>query len=284
MFHLGLTGISGIMTGVLLVLLSPREARLQGILPLVVLLVGIGLLAFAILLYRKCRRRWDHYEPRAEDFARRFRSGANPIGEPPLRPAFVVGVIEDVRTPKPLHERIITDVLNQRVTDVIRKLLKSCGEKKTLLGTTVIRLAESDSRERLAPAWVIDRVWDDGRSTTEWIYVGRVGERLRIAVGAYTAGSLAWRLPSRIQRIAFCSVPFLTLAGGFIVIGPCCAVYSSVYLGKCILPELAAQQKEASEWADPLHVFRIKAEPADDRAAKERVRDALSDLEPLASS
>ncbi len=286
MYSAGLCALCLISAGVMLVFMDcfARSANPDK-LPICffgILLIAVGLGA-AFLVYWVfsifCRR-WQRYELEAERFAAQFLTAGGTVDSAPKRPAFVIGVSEDIRTSKPYDDRALHDAVNRRTAAVIKQLLKSCGEQKTLLGATRILMPRNESPRYLGPAWVIDRLWADGRKSTEWLFVERAGSRLRIVVGAQATGPLAWKRSSRIERhMIIWGWPLLCTAT--IVPLGCFLVETALYVEKSLMPTRLAEQLQAGEWADGLNAWRAVPAQSDVKAAQDRVLDALSELEPL---
>lgn len=318
-----MAGVNLVLFGAAVLILRPFPANADANHPafaVISMLLGIALFVVSWRTYRKSVARWDAYSMAARAFAKSYQQD-NVVGEPPRRPLFVVGALEDFRTSAALDERSIEDVTNRKLPGVIQKLLRSCGEDALLLGTSRVEVSPPNSNraaEWLEPIWIIDRVWKDGRKSTEWIYIGKCGDRLRIAVGARAEGILDWRITNRVQRFVqmgkgilgtalFCFACPTFIVGQWlsqlgaananpraedttmaaagmmgVVVFTCVAVYNMV--ASLLVPMglcKAALPKLIPELTDPLSMFRTGTLPSDELAARERVLDTLLEIEPM---
>jgi hypothetical protein len=248
--------------------------------------LGLFLVLICTQLIRAARRRWLAYAPVGEAFARTVAEGKVKRTGAPRRPGFVVGATEDCTTAKPLDPDTIAQTLDERLFTVLADLLEPCGEARTMLGTTTLHIpAPGVVSERLTPAWVVDREWADGRTTIEWVYVGAVGKRLRVAGGARVRGALLWRL-GRFHLWLMLGSPFFAAMVGITGLG---------YIGfpGIVFFAIIAQisQKSRHTWltlvedtlSEPFAACRQAEKESDLVAAKDRVSDAVSELEPLRS-
>lgn len=161
-----------------------------------VVLAFPGLIAVGVLCIRYRARRfqriaqeWNEYESAARVSAEDFKNGKFTV-TPPTRPNVVSGTLMQVTNPEPLDSWQKDDMIHNRVFQAVAMLLSPCGEAHTYLGCSNAVVSERGSQaELLQDAWVIDREWEDGRWTTEWLHVSIVGSRLRVVGGGGAFGA-----------------------------------------------------------------------------------------------
>lgn len=162
--------------------------------PVVVLVfpatIGLGFLCirYRANRYRRIAEAWNEYVPAARACAEDVKNGRF-TGRMPPRPNLVSDLLTQITTPEPLEPYQADTILMDRVPRAVATLLAPCGEVNTFLGRSDAVVCERGSQaELLQNAWVIDREWEDGRWTTEWVHVSVVGSRLRVAVGGEAYG------------------------------------------------------------------------------------------------
>lgn len=242
---------------------------------------------------RRIKQRWDAYAPDAAAAALRLRSntGKAELPQPlPRRPQPVSGSIQDFTSDRPLDDARIERLWRLLLPEAVRELLQSCGEDEVFLGQAdaIVQRGERTDAELIADALVVDRRWDDGRWTTEWLCVVRNGSRPRIAGGGYLEGRFATGNPRRPYR----TTTLLLWTGiipatiGYAYWGACCMV-AWVPLGLLVWVHLKMRypvDMKAQAWllsamALPnAMIGERKAHPAEWEALTARVQRAIARL------
>lgn len=256
---------------------------------IVVLLLAVLLIAAPVTFVLWASRRWREYVSAAQQFAEDFVEDRRPLAQAPKRPGFVVAQDFDDSTPQSLQPESIDDILVDVLPERIRDLLQPSGEQTTLLGQSVLNTytQRDELGSRLEPAWVVDRIWSDGRMTTEWAYAGRSGSRLRYSAGGAAFGRLPWRSTSAWNSV----LNVVLMPSGLVFLGFMSSAYGStcLLLGPAMIPIAVYSFKWLSrrsvnpgphvhEWADPWTALRDRPVESDARAAKDRACHALSFL------
>ncbi len=247
--------------------------------------IGLLLLGIAWRTRNSATRSDGQYAPLALAFAAAIRDGNDRALSPPRRPGDVFGAHENYMTHKPLDEDQISDLSEERLFEVLAELLESCGEAQTLLGVTQLRLkdAQFGQDQRLDPAWVIDRVWPDGRRFTEWLCVVPRGKRLQLAGGAAGHGPIlgktsTWDIIKALMWPAVC-IGFATSGATILAIFVVAGIF--LYGGSSSINQSQFLKfSEKDRMPDPYAVIRTRFDESELHAARSRVSDALAEIVP----
>ena len=179
--------------------------------------------------------------------------------------------------------------IEERLPELMRELLTSCGEEKCYLGRAdaiVFNPKESGERaERLRDVWVIDREWSDGRWATEWLYVSMQGQRLRVAGGGLAmgeihrgrrldAGWLIWAF--NVAVVCFCSYYGVCIAWVWAPIALTFACYAPIWFPV----HLRASLWQLNSHCIPGAELAYKAQlPSDQAALQSRITAVINAIE-----
>lgn len=189
-------GVAGLLRALILVCFSPSGDDMlttAGWTTLGVLcfVIGLACLVLSCHFHLSAKRRWADYAPNALACAEAVRGGT--ACEFPHRPGPVAGKIFDESFPDALSTGSIESLTEKKIKAVLADLMSPAGEVRCYLGKanaivyTHTQLAY-DPAEEISNAYVIDREWEDGRWTSEWLCLVVSGQRLRIVGGAATVG------------------------------------------------------------------------------------------------
>lgn len=233
--YCGLCLIASGLTAIAQLLGAPAFVGTQKPAPPVLLGLGIlsgGLgvvLIWAVLRVKaRVKVQWSEYAQRAMDCATAFKSNGHV--HLPQRPMPVSDTLIDFTTTQALSPNEVQHLSTARFVEAMAALLQPCGESRTYLGSAdaIVFRERKESQppsaaERLPGAWVVDREWDDGRWTTEWLLAQPAGSRIRLIGGGTLVGRFSlgrpnhpvdkWGIPI-LTALIICAASFFT--SGFV--------------------------------------------------------------------
>lgn len=235
----------------------------------------------------RIRSRWSTYAAQASERCARYQAGdfESPA---PQRPMPVSDKCIDFTTMRPVDPESCEAILDDRFPESICELLSSCGEDRCYLGRAdAIVFDARERRERaelLRDVWVIDRSWSDGRWTTEWLYVGKNGQRLRLAGGGVATGQIDgqprlspyWCLMA-VNMVGVCMASYFGICIGFvwIPIFMCLAWYAPAWFPVPLRASLTDLNDHCLPGAG---IARSAQVPSDQAALRDRVSAVLDKM------